>query len=209
MNNKGLNVLSLFDGISCGMLALQRVGIEVNRYCAYEIDKYAIQISKKNFPNIEHFGDVVNADFSQFKGFDLIIGGSPCQDLSCMGSRQGLDGNKSKLFYEFVRALKECCPKYFLLENNASMTKENKEKITNIIGVNPIFINSVDFSAQHRKRLYWTNIPVDEWTPKNIVLENILQPIESKQDFLITDKVNKYLSKEYNNRKYKKPYQQR
>jgi DNA (cytosine-5)-methyltransferase 3A len=199
-----MKVLSLFDGISCGMVALERAGIDVERYVAYEIDKYAIQISKKNYPQIERCGDVTTADFTQYKGFDLLIGGSPCQDMCSMGSHKGLAGEKSGLFFEFARALKEVNPKYFLLENNASMTKENEEIITKIMGVEPIMINSADFSAQTRKRLYWTNIPVKEWKIKSVLLMDIAQSIEEKQEFLITEKANKYLSEEYKGRKIQK-----
>lgn len=199
-----MKVLSLFDGISCGMVALERANIPVERYVAYEIDKYAIQISKKNYPQIEHCGDVTTADFTQYKGFDLLIGGSPCQDLCSMGSHKGLAGEKSGLFFEFARALKEVNPKYFLLENNASMTKENEEIITKIMGVEPIMINSADFTAQNRKRLYWTNIPIEEWEIQNVLLLDIAQNIEEKQEFLITKKVNKYLSEEYKGRKIQK-----
>ena len=196
-----MKVLSLFDGISCGMVALERAGISVERYVAYEIDKYAIQISKKNYPQIEPCGDVTTADFTKSKGFDLQIGGSPCQDLCSMGSHKGLAGEKSGLFFEFARALKEVNPKYFLLENNASMTKENEEIITKIMGVEPIMINSADFTAQNRKRLYWTNIPVAEWQVQNVLLMDVAQSVEEKQEFLITEKVNKYLSEEYKGRK--------
>ena len=196
-----MKVLSLFDGISCGMIALERAGTRVERYVAYEIDENAIKVSKHNYPQIEHCGDVTKADFTQYEGFDLLIGGSPCQDLCSMGSRKGLAGEKSSLFFEFARALKEVKPKYFLLENNASMTKENKAIITRIMGVNPIMINSADFAPQNRKRLYWTNIPILKWTPKKLVLSDIAQPIEQKQEFLITDKVFKYLSEEYTGRK--------
>ena len=199
-----MKVLSLFDGISCGMVALERAGIPVERYVAYEIDKHAIQISKKNYPQIEHCGDVTTADFTQYKGFDLAIAGSPCQDLCSMGSHKGLAGEKSGLFFEFARALKEVNPKYFLLENNASMTKENEEIITKIMGVEPIMINSADFTAQNRKRLYWTNIPIEEWEIQNVLLLDIAQSIEEKQEFLITEKVNKYLSEEYKGRKIQK-----
>lgn len=108
-----MKVLSLFDGISCGMVALERAGIPVERYVAYEIDKYAIQISKKNYLQIEHCGDVTTADFTQYKGFDLLIGGSPCQDLCSMGGHKGLAGEKSSLFFEFARALKEVNPNIF------------------------------------------------------------------------------------------------
>ena len=198
---KRMKVLSLFDGISCGMIALERAGTRVERYVAYEIDENAIKVSKHNYPQIEHCGDVTKADFTQYEGFDLLIGGSPCQDLCNMGSHKGLAGEKSSLFFEFARALKEVKPKYFLLENNASMTKENKAIITRIMGVNPIMINSADFTPQNRKRLYWTNIPILKWTPKKLVLSDIAQPIEQKQEFLITDKVFKYLSEEYTGRK--------
>jgi DNA (cytosine-5)-methyltransferase 3A len=121
----GMKVLSLFDGISCGMVALERAGIPVERYVAYEIDQNAIKVSQKNYPQIEHCGDVTTADFKQYQGFDILIGGSPCQDLSNYkydrGDVKGLEGEKSRLFFHYVRALKECRPKYFLLENVASM----------------------------------------------------------------------------------------
>lgn len=201
---KKLRVLSLFDGISCGMIALERANIPVEEYVAYEIDKYAIQVSEKNYPQIEHCGDVTASDFEQYKGFDLLIGGNPCQDLCGMGSRQGLQGSKSGLFFEYLRALKEVKPKYFLLENNASMTQENKDIISEYLGVEPVFINSIDFSAQNRKRLYWTNIPIKEWIPKDIILRDIAEPIEEKKDFLITDKVKKYKSSEFDGRKIQK-----
>jgi len=156
---KGLKVLSLFDGISCGMVALERAGIPVERYVAYEIDPNAIKISKKNYPDIEHCGDVTTADFTQYKDFDLLIGGSPCQSLSIVQSktRQHLNG-KSKLFFEFVRAKKEVKPKHFLFENVASMNDESKQMISELLGTMAIFINSAEFSAQERPRLYWTNI---------------------------------------------------
>ena len=155
-----MNVLSLFDGISCGRVALERAGITVDRYIAYEIDPIAIKISSSNYPDIEHMGDVTTADFKQYEGIDLLIGGSPCQSLSITMSktRKHLDG-KSKLFFEYVRALEEAKPKYFLFENVASMNQESKEVISELLGCEPILINSDDFSAQSRPRLYWTNIP--------------------------------------------------
>lgn len=118
-----MKVLSLFDGISCGMVALERAGITVERYVAYEIEPNAIKISKKNYQQIEHCGDVTTADFTQYRNFDLLIGGSPCQSLSIVRSktRRNLDG-KSKLFFEFVRAFEEMKPKYFLFENVASIS---------------------------------------------------------------------------------------
>lgn len=172
-----MKVLSLFDGISCGMVALERAEIPVERYVAYEIDKYAIQVSEANYPQIEHMGDVATADFTQYKGFDLLIGGSPCQSLSIVQSktRQNLDG-KSKLFFEYVRAKEQIQPKYFLFENVASMNNESKQTISNCLGCEPILINSADFSAQERPRLYWTNIPIFQYYIKsNLRLKDILQ----------------------------------
>ena len=176
-----MKVLSLFDGISCGMVALERAGISVEKYVAYEIDQNAIKISQKNYPIIEHCGDVTTADFAKYRGFDLLIGGSPCQSLSIVQSktRQHLDG-KSKLFFEFVRAQKEVMPKYFLFENVASMNEESKNIISELLGCEPVFIDSADFSAQTRPRLYWTNIPLCERTTSStLVLGDILQPAET------------------------------
>ena len=172
-----IKVLSLFDGISCGYLALERAKIPIESYHAYEIDKYAIQVSKTRFPQIQHFGDVRGADFSCHKNIDLLIGGSPCQDLSiAKQDRKGLGGERSGLFWEYVRALKELNPKYFLLENVASMSKADKETITEIMGVEPILINSALISAQQRKRLYWTNIPgVIQPKDKGIKLADIIE----------------------------------
>jgi DNA-cytosine methyltransferase len=154
-----MKVLSLFDGISCARVALDRAGIEVENYYASEIDKYAIQISQKNYPDIIQVGSVV--DFKNLRqlivnNIDLLIGGSPCQDLSiAKAGRKGLDGERSGLFYEYVRILKEVKPKYFILENVASMSKESKDKISEIMGVEPIMINASLVSAQNRKRLFW------------------------------------------------------
>lgn len=169
-----MNVLSLFDGISCARLALERSGIKVKKYYASEINKHAIQVSKTNFPDIEHLGNV-----KEVKPFeiDLLIGGSPCTDLSvAKKERQGLEGEHSCLFWEYVRLLRQCKPKYFVLENVASMRKKDKDCITNTLGVEPIEINASLVSAQHRRRLFWTNIPgVVQPTDKNISLSDILQ----------------------------------
>lgn len=199
-----MRVLSLFDGISCGMVALERAGVQVDKYVAYEIDENAIKISRKNYPQIEHCGDVTTADFTQYKGFDLLIGGSPCQDLCAMGSREGLKGKKSSLFFEYVRALKEIKPKYFLFENNASMTQQNKDIITSILGIEPIMINSADLSAQNRKRLYWTNILVNKWQAKKVTIGDIAEPEIKKNEYDVTDKVIKYSGAEYAGRKIQK-----
>ena len=172
-----MKVVSLFDGISCGMVALERANIPVEKYVAYEIEPNAIKISRKNYPQIEHCGNVIPADFTQYKDFGLLIGGSPCQSLSIVQSqtRQHLDG-KSKLFFEFVRAKEEMQPKYFLFENVASMNEESKQAISNCLGCKPIFIDSADFSAQDRPRLYWTNIPVPmNYEKSNAVLRDVLQ----------------------------------
>ena len=154
-----MRVLSLFDGISCGMVALERAGIPVDKYVAYEIEPNAIKISQKNYPQIEQCGDVITADFTQYKGFDLLLAGFPCQDLSInKADRRGLDGERSGLFWQAVRAIKEASPKYFLIENNYKMPVADMEKITETLGVQPIMIDSSTVSAQQRKRLYWTNI---------------------------------------------------
>ncbi len=172
-----MNVLSLFDGISCGYLALQKSEIPIENYYAYEINKYALRVSKTRFSRIQHFGDVRDADFSFHKNIDLLIGGSPCTDLSCAKqNRQGLKGTQSSLFWEFVRALKEVNPKYFLLENVASMSKTDRAAITEALGVDPILINSALVSAQNRRRLYWTNISnIMQPKDKGIKLADILE----------------------------------
>jgi len=177
----GLKVLSLFDGISCGMVAFERAGIPVERYVAYEIDQNAIAISKKNYPMIEHCGDVFKADFTQYKGFDAVIGGSPCTWWSIAqkpGSREKTSSGLGwELFMQFVRAVKESGCKYFLYENNASMSDDIKEEITRQLGVEPIMIDSATVSAQSRKRLYWTNIPsVVQPLHKGITVSDILEP---------------------------------
>lgn len=172
-----MKVLSLFDGISCGRVALERAGIPVEVYHAYEIEPYAIQISRKNYPDIVQCGDVTTADFTQYRGYDLLIGGSPCQSLSIIQSktRQHLTG-KSRLFFEFVRAKEETRPRWFLFENVASMNEESRAVISELLGCAPVFIDSADFSAQTRPRLYWTNIPVSlEYTKSSAVLGDILE----------------------------------
>ena len=182
-----MKVLSLFDGISCGMVALERAGIPVERYVAYEIEPNAIKVSHKNYPQIEHCGDVTKADFTEYQGFDLLIGGSPCQDLSNYkydrGDVKGLEGEKSCLYYHFVRALKEAKPQYFLLENVASMEQKWVDVISADLGVDPIMINSDLVSAQLRKRLYWTNIPhVTQPEDLHILLRNIVVPASEVPD---------------------------
>lgn len=179
---KWIKVLSLFDGISCARVALERVGIEVDRYFASEIDKYAIQVSRKNYPSITQIGDVKNVLhtgwFSKYtSGIDLLIWGSPCQDLSiAKKNRKWLDGERSWLFWEYVRILKAVKPKYFILENVNSMPKKAKQVITETLGVEPIMINASLVSAQSRKRLFRTNIPwVAQPEDKYIFLKDVLE----------------------------------
>lgn len=169
-----MKILSLFDGISCARVALGRAGVPVTTYWASEIDKYAIQISKKNYPDIFHIGDVTTVQ--GLMPVDILIGGSPCQDLSiAKRDRKGLDGSRSGLFWEYVRILHETKPKYFILENVASMPKEAKQVITDALGVEPIMIDAALVSAQRRKRLFWTNIQgVQQPEDRGIYLKDII-----------------------------------
>ncbi|MGN1137871.1 MAG: DNA (cytosine-5-)-methyltransferase, partial [Ruminococcus sp.] len=177
-NISGINVLSLFNGISCGRVALERAGIPVNRYVSYEIDKYANKIAQKNYPDDEYNGDVTTADFTQYKGFDLLIGGSPCTywSIAKKGREVTPDGIGGQLFMHFVRALKESGCKYFLYENNYSIHKDIKAFISEQLGVELIMINSALVSAQQRKRCYWTNIlNVQQPDDKGILLKDIIE----------------------------------
>lgn len=190
---EGINVLSLFDGIACGRVALEKIGINVNNYYSSEINQFAMQIAKKNYPDIIELGNIKDLDCSELPKIDLLIGGSPCTNLSVAGKKDGfivndLDGymemkrkgydfgrNQSHLFWEYVRILNEVKPKYFLLEN-VKMKKQWVDIINNALGVEAIEINSSLQSAQYRRRLYWTNIPnVDQPEDKEIYLEDILQ----------------------------------
>lgn len=188
---KPITVLSLFDGISVAQQALKELGYKPEYY-ASEVDKYAIEITQKNHPETIQLGDIRELSFSK-KGFytkdsnrsweytggiDLLIGGSPCQDLSiAKANREGLKGKRSSLFYEYVRLLKEAKPKYFVLENVASMSAENRDIITKELGVEPILINAALVSAQQRKRLFWTNIPsIKQPDDRHIYLKDILLP---------------------------------
>lgn len=175
-----MRVLSLFDGISCGMVALERAGISVERYVAYEIDENAIKISKHNYPQIEQRGDVFKADFTEYEDFDLLIGGSPCTYWSVAQKadrrEKTSEGLGWDLFEQYLRAWKESGCKYFLYENNYSMDDAIKEEITKHLGVEPIMINSALLSAQTRKRYYWTNIPnVTMPEDKGIKLSDIIE----------------------------------
>jgi len=172
-----MKVLSLFDGMSCGQIALHRLGIDVEKYVASEIDKYAISVAKKNFPNMIHVGDV--RDVKVAEHFDLIMFGSPCQGFSFAGNNLNFDDPRSKLFFEAVRILEEAKtinPNVKFLMENVRMKKESEQVITDYLGVEPIAINSRIFSAQSRYRLYWTNLEVGEIPQdKGIVLKDILE----------------------------------
>ena len=183
-----MNVLSLFDGMSCGQIALNRAGIKYDNYYASEIKPHAIKVTQHNYPNTIQLGDVTKIKSEDLQKIDLLIGGSPCQDFSIANKdRTGLKGEKSSLFFEYLRLLKELKPKYFLLENVA-MTDTNMELISQYLGTYPININSELVSAQYRNRFYWTNIGAERFDlfgfrysdipiPKNrfIKLQDILE----------------------------------
>tara|TARA_R110000772_G_scaffold96428_1_gene195087 strand:- start:2205 stop:3389 length:1185 start_codon:yes stop_codon:yes gene_type:complete len=176
-----MNVLSLFDGMSCGLEALKRVGIPVNKYFACEIDKSAIFVANRNHPEIIQYGDVTKVKKEHLSEIDLLIGGSPCQGFSFAGKQLNFEDPRSKLFFEFVRLLKETNPKYFLLEN-VKMKQEFQDIISGYLGVEPIEINSNLVSAQNRKRLYWTNIPgVRQPEDKGIMLKDIVHEFRDEQ----------------------------
>lgn len=181
-----MNVLSLFDGISCGQVALNRAGIKYNKYFASEIKKDAIKVTQDNYPNTIQLGDVTKIKGGDLPKIDLVFGGSPCQDFSVANmERLGLEGNKSSLFFEYARLLKEVNPKWFLLENVGSMDSEDALTISDTLGVYPVQINSSLVSAQLRDRLYWTNIRgggtnlfgnhIEQPEDKKIFLKDILQ----------------------------------
>lgn len=180
-----MRVLSLFDGISCGMLALQRAGIPAEKYDAFEIDKYAVTVSQNNFPDIVLHGNVFDGNFTQFQGYDLLLGGSPCTywSIARKGRETTSDGMGFKLFMQYVRALEESRCRYFLYENNYSIHRNIKDEISKKLGVQPIMINSALVSAQQRKRCYWTNIPnVSQPQDKGILLADILESGAAWQD---------------------------
>lgn len=161
--------------MSCGQLALQRAGIKYDNYFASEIDKYAIKVTMANFPNTIQLGDIRNVKGADLPKIDLLIGGSPCQGFSFAGKQLNFEDPRSKLFFEYVRLLKETNPKYFLLEN-VRMKKDSQDVISRYLGVEPIMIDSALVSAQSRKRLYWTNIPgVTQPQTKDIKLQDILE----------------------------------
>ena len=170
-----MNVLSLFDGMSCGHIALDRLGIKVDKYYSAEIDKYAMKVTDRNYPGTIQLGDVNKVCGKDLPKIDLLLGGSPCQGFSYAGKQLNFNDPRSALFFEFVRLLKECKPKYFLLEN-VVMQQEFQDVISQYVGVKPIFINSSVVSAQNRQRLYWTNAKVTSLPEdKRILLKDILE----------------------------------
>lgn len=175
-----MNVLSLFDGISCARVALEDANIRVDNYFASEIDDAAIFISKKNWPDIIHLGDInkINA-YNTPVEIDLLIGGSPCQDLSiCKAGRKGLEGERSGLFYKYVEIKDIIKPKYFILENVAGLHVKDKNIITDILGVEPIMLDAQIVSAQRRKRLFWTNIPnIQPLIEQDLYLRDVLETV--------------------------------
>ena len=199
-----MTVLSLFDGLSCGQLALKKAGIVVDKYYASEIEKAPIAMTMHNFPNTIQLGDVTkvryengilyseNGEFNVGK-IDIVFGGSPCQSLSNAGKGAGFSG-KSGLFFEFLRILEEVKPQYFLLEN-VKMKKEWRDEITNNMKVEPILIDSALLTAQHRERYYWTNIPnLSQPVDKQIFIKDILEPSVDEKFYLSEKKVNLILS---------------
>ena len=172
-----MNVLSLFDGMSCGQIALNRAGVKYDKYFASEVDKYAIKVAQANYPHTHHMGDVKQVQKSYFidDPIDLLMGGSPCQGFSVAGKQLDFNDPRSKLFFEFVRLKESLKPKYFLMEN-VPMKQESQDIISRYLDVKPVMINSSLFSAQNRKRLYWTNIPFDIPTDdKGTILQDILE----------------------------------
>jgi DNA-cytosine methyltransferase len=176
-----MNVLSLFDGLSAGQVALERAGIKVDKYFASEIDKHAIKVTMANYPNTIQLGDVCNIRASDLPKIDLLIAGTPCQGFSFAGKQLAFNDPRSALFFEYVRLLRECRPKYFLLEN-VRMKKEHLDVISEQLGVEPVVINSSLVSAQNRVRYYWANFPITQPQDKGIMLKDIIEQGEVDRD---------------------------
>jgi DNA-cytosine methyltransferase len=199
----GIKVLSLFDGMSCGQIALDQLGIKVDKYYASEIDKYAIQVTQANYPNTIQVGDVTKLDPRDFADVDLVMGGSPCQGFSFAGKQLAFDDPRSALFFEFIKLLKAIKPKYFLLEN-VRMKKEFLDIISQEVsecypeiafGIEPVLINSALVSAQSRQRYYWTNIlNIQQPEDRDIVLRNILET-EPNPEFYHGQKSIEYMER--------------
>lgn len=192
-----MRILSLFDWMACWYEALLRAWIKIDKYYASEIDKYAIQIALKNHPDIIEIWDVCNVKWEDYQDIDLLIWGSPCQWFSVAGKMLNFDDPRSKLFFEYVRLLKEIKPKYFLLEN-VKMKKEWQDIISSALWVQPIEINSSLVSAQNRKRLYRTNIPnVSQPKDKGIILKDILQENVDEKYYYSAERWNRILAWKY------------
>ena len=191
-------VLSLFDGMSCGQIALNRTGISYGKYYASEIDKHAIKVTQHNYPDTIQLGSVTEIKGTDLPTIDLLIGGSPCQGFSFAGKQLNFEDPRSKLFFEFVRLLKECNPKYFLLEN-VPMKKEFEQVITEYLQVQPVRINSNVFSAQDRKRVYWTNIPLNKLPDDcNVFIKDIVGfESEIPCEEVVINEVKKYTSRDF------------
>jgi len=193
---KKLNVLSLFDGMSCGQLALKKARIYVQNYYASEIDEAAKKVTNINFPNTIQMGNVLNLKAEHLPKIDLLFGGSPCQDLSNVNvhkTKNGLEGEKSRLFWEFVRLKKELNPKYFLLENVGSANKSDIQIINKELGVTGIGLNSKLFVPQHRNRIYWTNIPFS--IPTDPMIASMIDLLEDNVDdkYYLSQKMYDYV----------------
>ena len=184
MADKEFNVLSLFDGISCGQQALVNAGVKYDKYYASEIDQRAIAVTQRRWPKTIQFGSITKIKAEHFMSpIHLLMGGSPCQGFSFAGKQLNFDDPRSKLFFEFVRLKDELKPKYFFLEN-VRMVKESQKVITDLLGVEPVFVNSALVSAQNRQRLYWTNIPGFVMPEdRGIVLADILE-FEAQNGFV-------------------------
>ena len=175
-----MNVLSLFDGISCGQIALNNLGIKYDNYFASEVDKNAIKITQYNYPDTLNLGDVTKITGDELPHINLMFGGFPCQDFSIAGKRAGLEGDSGKLFFELLRLKNKLNPDYFLFENNQSMKKEIQVFISEKFGLYPVRINSGKLSAQMRDRIYWTNFRTREMNLFGDIVSDIPQPKDLK-----------------------------
>ena len=210
-----MKILSLFDGMACGALAMQAAGIEIDKYIAYEVDKYAIQTAQHNFPFIEERGDVFKADFTEYAGFDYLIGGSPCTYWSIAQTKNRetvASGMGWELFSQYVRALHEAKPRFFLYENNKSMSAAIRASITETFGFEPILINSALVSAQNRQRLYWCGIrqadgkykkaDIQQPADRGILLKDILETWQQKAYAPLTEKEMDYMIRDHQDQRW-------
>lgn len=211
MHSKNMVILSLFDGMSCAQIALNKAGVKYDRYLASEIDKHAITVTQANYPNTEQLGDICKIDPYELPIIDILFAGSPCQGFSFAGKQLNFDDPRSVLFFEFLRIykhLKAKNPDLIVVFENVPMDKKSEAVITNSLGFLPIMINSARVSAQNRKRLYWTNIyteqvglfddiqsQIPQPKDKGILLRDILEPGSSiDKKYLLTEKTIKYMS---------------